>query len=60
MYVDSIQTFFAFIMYTVNKMVCLKPCFAGQSAITFIYDFVEEFKGPHPGFAVIDGRPSTG
>lgn len=32
----------------------------GQSAITFIYDFVEEFKGPHPGFAVIDGRPSAG
>ncbi|XP_056092844.1 von Willebrand factor A domain-containing protein 7 [Rhinichthys klamathensis goyatoka] len=32
----------------------------GQSAITFIYDFVEEFKGPHPGYAVIDGRPSAG
>uniref|UniRef100_A0A672QL57 von Willebrand factor A domain-containing protein 7-like n=2 Tax=Sinocyclocheilus grahami TaxID=75366 RepID=A0A672QL57_SINGR len=32
----------------------------GQSAITFIYDFVEEFEGPHPGFAAIDGRPSTG
>ncbi|XP_016095518.1 von Willebrand factor A domain-containing protein 7-like isoform X4 [Sinocyclocheilus grahami] len=32
----------------------------GQSAITFIYDFVEEFKGPHPGFAAIDGRPSAG
>ncbi|XP_067297300.1 von Willebrand factor A domain-containing protein 7 [Pseudorasbora parva] len=32
----------------------------GQSSITFIYDFVEEFKGPHPGYAVIDGRPSAG
>ncbi|XP_048052802.1 von Willebrand factor A domain-containing protein 7-like isoform X2 [Megalobrama amblycephala] len=32
----------------------------GQSAITFIYNFVEEFKGPHPGYAVIDGRPSAG
>uniref|UniRef100_A0A8C2KG00 von Willebrand factor A domain-containing protein 7-like n=1 Tax=Cyprinus carpio TaxID=7962 RepID=A0A8C2KG00_CYPCA len=32
----------------------------GQSAITFIYDFVEEFKGPHPAFAAIDGRPSAG
>ncbi|XP_059410430.1 von Willebrand factor A domain-containing protein 7-like [Carassius carassius] len=32
----------------------------GQSAITFIYDFVEEFKGPHPGFAAIDGRPKSG
>ncbi|XP_051993819.1 von Willebrand factor A domain-containing protein 7 [Xyrauchen texanus] len=32
----------------------------GQSAITFIYDFVEEFKGPHPGYAVIDGRPKAG
>ncbi|XP_026100494.1 von Willebrand factor A domain-containing protein 7-like [Carassius auratus] len=32
----------------------------GQSAITFIYVFVEEFKGPHPAFAVIDGRPSAG
>ncbi|KAA0722105.1 von Willebrand factor A domain-containing protein 7 [Triplophysa tibetana] len=29
----------------------------GQSTITFIYDFVEEFKGPHPGYAVIDGHP---
>ncbi|XP_062852341.1 von Willebrand factor A domain-containing protein 7 [Trichomycterus rosablanca] len=32
----------------------------GQSPITFIYDFVEVFGGPHPGFAAIDGRPQTG
>ncbi|KAI7811322.1 putative von Willebrand factor A domain-containing protein 7-like [Triplophysa rosa] len=32
----------------------------GQSTITFIYDFVEEFKGPHPGYAVIDGHPPAG
>ncbi|KAG9275573.1 von Willebrand factor A domain-containing protein 7-like [Astyanax mexicanus] len=32
----------------------------GQSPITFVYNFVEEFKGPHPGFAVIEGRPQTG
>ncbi|XP_022540504.1 von Willebrand factor A domain-containing protein 7 [Astyanax mexicanus] len=32
----------------------------GQSPNTFIYNFVEEFKGPHPGFAVIEGRPQTG
>lgn len=32
----------------------------GQSSITFIYDFVESFKGPHPGFAVISGRPKAG
>ncbi|KAK2909106.1 hypothetical protein Q8A67_004943 [Cirrhinus molitorella] len=32
----------------------------GQSSITFIYEFVEEFKGPHPGIAPIDGRPSAG
>ncbi|XP_065121412.1 von Willebrand factor A domain-containing protein 7-like [Paramisgurnus dabryanus] len=32
----------------------------GQSTITFIYDFVEEFKGPHPGYAVIDERPLAG
>ncbi|XP_066536044.1 von Willebrand factor A domain-containing protein 7-like [Hoplias malabaricus] len=31
-----------------------------QSAITFIYNFVEEFKGVHPGYAAIDGRPQTG
>ncbi|KAK1791880.1 hypothetical protein P4O66_013857 [Electrophorus voltai] len=31
----------------------------GQSPVTFIYSFVEEFKGPHPGFATIDGRPQT-
>ncbi|KAB5581480.1 hypothetical protein PHYPO_G00176230 [Pangasianodon hypophthalmus] len=32
----------------------------GQSAITLIYNFVEEFGGPHPGFAIIDGRPQKG
>ncbi|KAG7214480.1 hypothetical protein INR49_022992, partial [Caranx melampygus] len=32
----------------------------GQSTITFIYDFVERFKGPHSGFAVISGRPQAG
>ncbi|KAK2852407.1 hypothetical protein Q7C36_007608 [Tachysurus vachellii] len=32
----------------------------GQSATTFIYDFVEEFGGPHAGFAVIDGQPQKG
>ncbi|XP_071754168.1 von Willebrand factor A domain-containing protein 7 [Centroberyx gerrardi] len=32
----------------------------GQSTITFIYDFVEAFQGPHPGYAVISGRPQAG
>ncbi|XP_041789055.1 von Willebrand factor A domain-containing protein 7 isoform X2 [Chelmon rostratus] len=32
----------------------------GQSTITFIYDFVESFKGPHPGYAVLSGRPQGG
>ncbi|XP_062334810.1 von Willebrand factor A domain-containing protein 7 [Osmerus eperlanus] len=32
----------------------------GQSIITFIYDFVEAFEGPHPGYAVITGRPQAG
>ncbi|CAN9509884.1 unnamed protein product [Ophioblennius macclurei] len=32
----------------------------GQSTITFIYDFVEKFGGPHPGFAVLSGRPQAG
>ncbi|XP_022595629.1 von Willebrand factor A domain-containing protein 7-like [Seriola dumerili] len=31
-----------------------------QSTITFIYNFVESFKGPHPGFAVLSGRPQAG
>lgn len=34
--------------------------FPGQSAITFIYNFVERFEGPHPGFAVLTGRPQEG
>lgn len=34
--------------------------FLGQSAITFIYNFVEDFGGPHAGFAIIDGRPQKG
>ncbi|XP_023189663.1 von Willebrand factor A domain-containing protein 7-like [Xiphophorus maculatus] len=29
----------------------------GQSTITFIYDFVEKFTGPHSGYAVLSGRP---
>ncbi|KAM3623176.1 uncharacterized protein V6R79_007988 [Siganus canaliculatus] len=32
----------------------------GQSMITFIYNFVERFEGPHPGYAVISGRPQAG
>ncbi|XP_037619360.1 von Willebrand factor A domain-containing protein 7-like [Sebastes umbrosus] len=32
----------------------------GQSTITFIYDFVESFGGPHPGYAVLSGRPQAG
>lgn len=34
--------------------------FPGQSMITFIYDFVERFGGPHPGYAVLSGRPQEG
>ncbi|XP_051758261.1 von Willebrand factor A domain-containing protein 7-like [Ctenopharyngodon idella] len=47
-----------FIEMTTSRPYTIKVI--GQSAITFIYDFVEEFKGPHPGYAVIDGRPSAG
>ncbi|XP_008295265.1 von Willebrand factor A domain-containing protein 7-like isoform X2 [Stegastes partitus] len=32
----------------------------GQSTITFIYNFVESFAGPHPGYAVLSGRPQAG
>ncbi|KAJ8000599.1 hypothetical protein DPEC_G00182050 [Dallia pectoralis] len=32
----------------------------GQSTIAFIYDFVESFGGPHPGYAPISGRPKSG
>lgn len=32
----------------------------GQSTITFIYDFVESFGGPHPGYAQLSGRPQAG
>lgn len=28
--------------------------------MTFIYDFVESFAGPHPGYAVLSGRPQEG
>uniref|UniRef100_A0A3Q1BJ52 von Willebrand factor A domain containing 11 n=1 Tax=Amphiprion ocellaris TaxID=80972 RepID=A0A3Q1BJ52_AMPOC len=31
-----------------------------QSTIAFIYNFVESFKGPHPGYAVLSGRPQAG
>ncbi|TSK22567.1 von Willebrand factor A domain-containing protein 7 [Bagarius yarrelli] len=32
----------------------------GQSSISFVYNFVEEFGGPHKGFAIIDGLPQKG
>ncbi|XP_030594425.1 von Willebrand factor A domain-containing protein 7-like [Archocentrus centrarchus] len=32
----------------------------GQSTITFIYNFVESFAGPHPGYAVLTGLPQAG
>ncbi|XP_056265192.1 von Willebrand factor A domain-containing protein 7 [Pseudoliparis swirei] len=32
----------------------------GQSTITFIYDFVEKFGGPHAGYAQLSGRPQAG
>ncbi|KAK5866386.1 hypothetical protein PBY51_020582 [Eleginops maclovinus] len=41
-----------------NQQYALKV--TGQSTITFIYNFVESFKGPHPGYAVLSGRPQAG
>ncbi|XP_017272500.1 von Willebrand factor A domain-containing protein 7 isoform X2 [Kryptolebias marmoratus] len=41
-----------------NQLYTLKV--TGQSTITFIYDFVEKFKGSHPGYAVVSGRPQAG
>uniref|UniRef100_A0A3P9LEQ7 von Willebrand factor A domain containing 11 n=1 Tax=Oryzias latipes TaxID=8090 RepID=A0A3P9LEQ7_ORYLA len=32
----------------------------GQSTVTFIYDFVESFSGPHLGYAPLSGRPQAG
>nr|XP_014345788.1 PREDICTED: von Willebrand factor A domain-containing protein 7-like [Latimeria chalumnae] len=32
----------------------------GQSMVDFSYYFAEEFSGPHPGFAELNGRPATG
>lgn len=44
-------------IYIYSKAVFVFP---GQSTITFIYDFVESFGGPHPGYAVVSGRPQAG
>ncbi|KAG7265558.1 hypothetical protein CRUP_005090, partial [Coryphaenoides rupestris] len=33
---------------------------AGQSTITYVYDFVASYGGPHPGYAPITGRPPAG
>ncbi|XP_051241398.1 von Willebrand factor A domain-containing protein 7-like [Dicentrarchus labrax] len=41
-----------------NQAYTLKV--TGQSIITFIYNFVESFGGPHPGYAVLSGRPQEG
>ncbi|KAM9314784.1 von Willebrand factor A domain-containing protein 7-like [Pholidichthys leucotaenia] len=41
-----------------NQLYTLKV--TGQSTITFIYNFVERFSGPHPGYAALSGRPHAG
>ncbi|XP_051241399.1 von Willebrand factor A domain-containing protein 7 [Dicentrarchus labrax] len=41
-----------------NQAYTLKV--TGQSTITFIYKFVERFKGPHPGYAARTGHPQEG
>ncbi|XP_054461153.1 von Willebrand factor A domain-containing protein 7-like [Anoplopoma fimbria] len=41
-----------------NRPYMLKV--TGQSTINFIYGFVESFGGPHPGYAVLSGRPQAG
>ncbi|KAL1023648.1 hypothetical protein UPYG_G00044010 [Umbra pygmaea] len=41
-----------------NQSYTLKV--TGQSTIAFIYEFVERFGGPHPGYAPIYGRPQSG
>ncbi|XP_032384103.1 von Willebrand factor A domain-containing protein 7 isoform X1 [Etheostoma spectabile] len=46
------------ISITSNQPYTLKV--TGQSTITFIYEFVESFAGPHPGYAVLSGRPQAG
>uniref|UniRef100_UPI0037E8EEE0 von Willebrand factor A domain-containing protein 7-like n=1 Tax=Semicossyphus pulcher TaxID=241346 RepID=UPI0037E8EEE0 len=46
------------IKFNSNQPYTLKV--TGQSTITFIYDFVERFEGPHPGYAVLSGRPQAG
>lgn len=46
------------ISITSNNPYTLK--ITGQSTINFIYDFVESFGGPHPGYAVLTGRPQEG
>lgn len=46
------------ISITSNNPYTLK--ITGQSTINFIYDFVGSFGGPHPGYAVLTGRPQEG
>lgn len=47
------------LLYSVD-LISAFVLYPGQSMITFIYDFVERFEGPHPGYAVISGRPLSG
>lgn len=44
----------------INSNVAYTVKITGQSTIAFIYDFVDEFGGPHPGYAVLTGRPQAG
>ncbi|XP_072122222.1 von Willebrand factor A domain-containing protein 7 isoform X1 [Mobula birostris] len=32
----------------------------GQSVVDFLYEFVEDFEGPHPGMVMVTGRPMAG
>ncbi|MBN3314752.1 VWA7 protein, partial [Atractosteus spatula] len=45
------------------SITCSRPCtikVTGQSVIGFLYSFVQLFQGPHPGLALIEGRPQVG
>ncbi|XP_071195901.1 von Willebrand factor A domain-containing protein 7-like isoform X2 [Salvelinus alpinus] len=45
---------------SVSSTVAYSLKVVGQSAIDFLFDFVEVSQGPHPAFAVLESRPQAG
>ncbi|XP_045569843.1 von Willebrand factor A domain-containing protein 7 [Salmo salar] len=55
---ESVRNLTAYVTGSSLSFTLTSP--SGQSAIDFLFDFVEVSQGPHPAFAVLESRPQAG